>query len=100
LMWDGGDRQMNLWLSTLIGPVLLSQDSLYRVLPGPPYDQAAVDALDSYLIQYPSARVAAMWFRPVSQEALAPIARQRGEYFLQLVQVPLRQSGLCPECPA
>jgi hypothetical protein len=54
--------------------------------------------VQGWLAQNPDANIAALWFRPTSGELLQQKLFAPDPVRVQLVQVPIRQSALCPEC--
>jgi len=98
VMWDSGDRLQNLWLRALTGVLSVQEYELYSDLGVAPYDQEAAFSLAAYLDEDPTRRVAVTWFREPGRVTLTELQRPRGEFFVELVRVPMRQSTVCPEC--
>lgn len=98
MMWDGAGTLPNLWAASLHETLSSNQQAFYAELPPFPYDEQTSDYLKSSLASDPSLRLAITWFREVSGDFLRLRFGTDDPRRVQVVQVPLRQSLLCPEC--
>lgn len=98
MLWDGAGTLPNLWIQSLTGVVSDKRYDLISGLPAFPYDQRAVDYIKGEMDQDPNLRMAMLWFRDPTRVLLEPLLKTKGDYFVQLVHMPMRSSSLCPEC--
>ena len=98
MMWDGAGTLPNLWAASLHGTLSSNQQAFYADLPPFPYDEQTSDYLRNALASDPELRIAITWFRGVSGDFLRLRFGTDDPRRVQVVQVPLRQSLLCPEC--
>jgi hypothetical protein len=97
-LWDGSGILPNLWVASLTGVMSVDQQGLYAGLPPFPYDENTITYVQGWLAENPDSNIAALWFRPSSGELLQQKLFAPDPVRVQLVQVPIRQSDLCPEC--
>jgi len=76
-----------------------TQHSFYTGLPDFPYSDATYEYIRSELSRLPDLRLAITWFRLVSGDYLNLRFASADPRRVQVVQVPMRESLLCPECP-
>lgn len=98
MLWDGAGTLPNLWIQSLTGVVSDKRYDMLSGLPPFPYDQAAVDYVKQQMDKDPKLRMAMLWFRDPTRVLLEPLLKTKGDYFVELVQMPMRSSSLCPEC--
>jgi len=98
LLWDGAGTLPNLWVNSLA--TVLSRDAsiFYRNLPEFPYDDNTIEYVNLALNVDADLELAVLWFRGVSGDQLQRLAKMRPDR-VTLVQVPMRSSALCEECP-
>jgi MFS family permease len=97
LLWDGSGTLPNRWVGSLHGVLSTNQSRFYNGLPQFPYDEGTVDYVELALNLNPQLDLVILWFRGVSGEQLADLARVRADR-VTLQQVPMRSSALCEEC--
>ena len=98
MMWDGAGTLPNLWAASLHETLSSEQQAFYAELPPFPYDEQTSDYLKATLASDPELRLAITWFRDVSGDFLRLRFGTDDPRRVQVAQVPLRQSLLCPEC--
>ena len=98
MMWDGAGTLPNLWAASLHETLSSNQQAFYADLPPFPYDEQTSDYLRNALSSDPDLRLAITWFRDVSGDFLRLRFGTDDPRRVHVVQVPLRQSLLCPEC--
>lgn len=98
MMWDGAGTLPNLWAASLHETLSSEQQALYADLPPFPYDEQTSQYLQAALATNPDLRMAITWFRPSSGEFLRLRFGTDDPRRVQVVEVPIRQSLLCPEC--
>lgn len=98
MLWDGAGTLPNLWIQSLTGVVSDRRYDLLSGLPPFPYDQGAVDYIKREMDADPNLRMAMLWFRDPTRVLLEPLLKTKGDYFVELVHMPMRSSSLCPEC--
>ena len=99
VMWDAAGTLQNLWAATLHETMSASEQSFYLSIPPAPYGDDAYEYIRAALAQNPNLRVAITWFRPTSGEFLTLRFGTADPRQVQVVEVPMRSSALCPECP-
>ncbi len=99
MMWDGSGTLPNLWAATLHQTPSTIQQSFYFGLPDFPYGDATYEYIRSELSRQPDLRLAVTWFRTVSGDYLNLRFASADPRRVQVLQVPMRESLLCPECP-
>lgn len=100
MMWDGAGTLPNLWAASLHETLSTTQQSFYTGLPVFPYGDETYEYLRSELANDLELRLAITWFRQVSGDYLKLRFGTADPRQVQVVQVLLRKSDLCPECPA
>jgi hypothetical protein len=98
LLWDGAGTLPNLWVSSLTTVMSKNANTFYRSLPPFPYDDSTVEYVNLALNVDPELNLAVLWFRGVSGDQLQRLEQMRPDR-VTLVQVPMRESPLCQECP-
>jgi len=98
MMWDGSGTLPNLWAATLHETLSSDQQEFYRGLPEFPYGDFTYEYLREELNQNPNLRLAVTWFRPSSGDYLNLRLASADPRQVRVIQVPMRQSDLCPEC--
>ena len=98
MMWDGAGTLPNLWAATLHETLSSNQQSYYAALPPFPYGDETYDYVRRSLAENQNLRLALTWFRPASGEYLNLRLGTADPRQVTVVEVPLRQSALCPEC--
>ena len=99
MMWDGSGTLPNLWAATLHGTLSSDQQGFYVGLPEFPYGDTTYEYIRSELSRQPELRLAITWFRQVSGDYLKLRFASADPRQVRVVQVPMRNSLLCPECP-
>ncbi len=99
MMWDGSGTLPNLWAATLHGTLSSDQQGFYVGLPEFPYGDSTYEYIRSELSRQPDLRLAVTWFRQVSGDYLNLRFTSADPRQAQVVEVPMRNSLLCPECP-
>jgi hypothetical protein len=99
MMWDGSGTLPNLWAASLHETLSTTEQSFYTGLPDFPYGDATYEYIRSELSRQPELRLAVTWFRTVSGDYLHLRFASADPRRVQVVQVPMRESLLCPECP-
>ena len=100
MMWDGSGTLPNLWAATLHETLSSEQQSFYVGLPQFPYGEDTYEYIRSELSENPSLRLAVTWFRQSSGDYLNLRLVSADPRQVRVVQVPMRQGDLCPECEA
>ena len=100
MMWDGSGTLPNLWAATLHETLSSEQQSFYVGLPQFPYGEDTYEYIRSELSGNPSLRLVVTWFRQSSGDYLNLRLVSADPRQVRVVQVPMRQSDLCPECEA
>ncbi|MHB1164341.1 MAG: hypothetical protein ACYC3K_03775 [Candidatus Nanopelagicales bacterium] len=101
VLWDGAGQLPNLWVSSLHGVPSRADNLLYAGLPPFPYDTAkTLGYSDLALSLDPALRLALLWFRPSSGEALDAYAAGRDDGRAVSIRVPMGANAMCPECPS
>ena len=98
MLWDGSGSLPNLWVQSLSGVVSDARHDLLSKLPPFPYGEQAVDYVKAEMDKDPGLRMAMLWFRDPTRVLLEPLVKTKGDYFVELVKVPMRSSTVCPEC--
>jgi len=98
MLWDGSGSLPNLWIQSLSGVVSDARYDLLSKLPPFPYGEQAVDYVKAEMDKDPGLRMAMLWFRDPTRVLLEPLVKTKGDYFVELVKVPMRSSNVCPEC--
>lgn len=98
MMWDGAGTLPNLWAAALHQTLSTDQHTFYTGLPPFPYDEQTAEYIRSALSTDSDLRLAITWFRSVSGDFLRLRFGTDDPRRVQVVQVPMRQSLLCPEC--
>ena len=99
MMWDGAGTLPNLWSATLHEvPSALDQE-FYAGLPPFPYGDDTFDYVRGQVVTAPNLRLAVTWFRESSEGYLRLRLSSVDPRQIRIVQVPMRTSLLCPECP-
>jgi hypothetical protein len=98
LLWDGAGTLPNLWVSSLTTVMSKDANTFYRNLPAFPYDDNTIEAVNLALNVDGELNLAVLWFRDVSGKQLERLEQMRPDR-VTLVQVPMRESPLCQECP-
>ena len=98
MMWDGAGTLPNLWAATLHETLSSDQQSYYAGLPPFPYGDETYDYVRQALAENQNLRLALTWFRPASGEYLNLRLGTADPRQVTVVEVPMRQSALCPEC--
>ena len=99
MMWDGSGTLPNLWAATLHETLSAQQQKFYTGLPEFPYGDDAYEYVRSELSNNPNLRLAVTWFRPSSGNFLELRLASADPRQVQVVEVSMRNSLLCPECP-
>ena len=98
MMWDGSGTLPNLWAAALHETLSSQQQSFYVGLPEFPYGDNTYEYIRDQLNQDPNLRLAVTWFRQSSGDYLNLRLISADPRQARVVQVPMRQSDLCPEC--
>lgn len=98
LLWDGAGTLPNLWVSSLTTTMSKDANTFYRNLPQFPYDDNTIEYVNLALNVDNDLDLAVLWFRGVSGDQLQRLQQMRPDR-VTLVQVQMRQSPLCQECP-
>jgi len=98
MMWDGSGTLPNLWAATLHETLSSNQQAFYVGLPEFPYGDATYEYIRTELSQQPELRLAITWFRESSGDYLMLRFNSADPRQVRIVEVPMRQSDLCPEC--
>ena len=98
MMWDGAGTLPNLWAASLHETLSADQQAFYAGLPPFPYGTDTAEYLRASLAADRELRLAITWFREVSGDFLRLRFGTDDPRRVQVVQVPMRQSLLCPEC--
>ena len=99
LLWDGSGLLQNLWVRSLSGVLSKQEAEFYGGMPPFPYDQKAVEYISLALNLKPSLDLIVVYFRPPSGDLLNDGQATWPENRVELVQIPMKQSPLCAECP-
>ena len=99
MMWDGSGTLPNLWAATLHETLSAQQQKFYTGLPEFPYGDDAYEYVRTELSNNPNLRLAVTWFRPSSGNYLELRLASSDPRQVQVVEVSMRNSLLCPECP-
>jgi len=99
MMWDGSGTLPNLWAASLHETLSTTQQSFYVGLPDFPYGDSTYEYIRTELSRQPDLRLAVTWFRMVSGDYLNLRFSSADPRQVQVIQVPMRESLLCPECP-
>jgi hypothetical protein len=99
MMWDGSGTLPNLWAATLHETLSSQQQDFYVGLPEFPYGDDTYEYLRDELNRNPNLRLAVTWFRETSGPYLNIRLASADPRQVRVVQVPMRNSLLCPECP-
>ncbi|MDO8307626.1 MAG: hypothetical protein Q7V58_04625 [Actinomycetota bacterium] len=99
VLWDGAGQLPNLWVSSLHGVPSKADNLFYSGMPPFPYDTVkTLGYADLSLSLDPTLRLAMLWFRPSSGEALDTYAANRDDGRAVSVRVPMGANAMCPEC--
>jgi len=98
MMWDGSGTLPNLWAATLHETLSSDQQAFYVGLPEFPYGDDTYEYIRQSLAANPNLRLAITWFRPSSGDFLNLRLASADPRQVRVIQVPMRQSDLCPEC--
>ena len=99
MMWDGSGTLPNLWAATLHGTLSAQQQKFYAGLPEFPYGDDTYEYVRAELSNNLNLRLAVTWFRPSSGNYLKLRLASSDPRQVQVVEVSMRNSLLCPECP-
>ena len=99
MMWDGSGTLPNLWAATLHETLSSQQQEFYSGLPSFPYGDDAYDYMRAEVSKDPNLRLAVTWFRPFSGNYLKLRLASLDPRQVQVVEVKVPNSLLCPECP-
>ena len=100
MMWDGAGTLPNLWAASLHQTLSARSHDYYMGLPEFPYGEDAYEYLQSALASDSEIRLAVTWFRQVSGDFLTLRLKTADPRQVKVVEVPMRESSLCPECSA
>jgi hypothetical protein len=98
MMWDGAGTLPNLWAATLHEALSSDEQIFYAGLPEFPYGDETYEYIRQELAESQNLRLAVTWFRQVSGDYLNLRLATADPRQVQVVDVPMRQSDLCPEC--
>ncbi|HEY7824114.1 MAG TPA: hypothetical protein VIG24_14835 [Acidimicrobiia bacterium] len=98
MMWDGAGTLPNLWAASLHETLTSDEQAFYAGLPEFPYGTETGEYIRTSLAADRELRLAITWFREVSGDFLRLRFGTDDPRRVQVVQVPMRQSLLCPEC--
>jgi len=98
MMWDGSGTLPNLWAATLHETLSSQQQQFYTGLPEFPYGDTTYEYIRTELNKNPDLRLAVTWFRLTSGDYLNLRLASADPRQVRVVQVPMRNSLLCPEC--
>ena len=98
MMWDGAGTLPNLWAATLHETLSSDQQAFYVGLPEFPYGDDTYEYIRQSLAANQDLRLAITWFRLTSGDYLRLRLGTADPRQVTVVQVPMRQSELCPEC--
>jgi hypothetical protein len=98
MMWDGAGTLPNLWAASLHQTLSSDQQAYYAGLPEFPYGDDTYEYVRGELAGNQQLRLAITWFRQVSGDYLNLRLNTADPRQVQIVQVAMRQSDLCPEC--
>ena len=98
MMWDGSGTLPNLWAATLHQTLSSDQQAFYVGLPAFPYGDDTYEYIRQSLAANQDLRLAITWFRLTSGDYLRLRLGTADPRQVTVVQVPMRQSDLCPEC--
>ena len=98
MMWDGAGTLPNLWAATLHETLTTNQQSFYAGLPQYPYGDETYEYIRNSVLSDRDLTLAITYFREVSGEFLRVRFGTADPRQVIVIQVPMRQSPLCPEC--
>ena len=98
MMWDGAGTLPNLWAGSLHGTLSARDQTFYVGLPTFPYGEDTYAYMKESLDADSDLRLAVTWFRQTSGEFLTLRLKTADPRQVVVVEVPMRQSLLCPEC--